>query len=104
MKSNPYPLANPNPLAGGPRASRKPARGWSDNTSTVIALVAGLSGAGLVYLVTKSEIHLGGLAPFGFVAGVALLVQAARNWEFGLKSLLVVVIVEGAVRKWLLPS
>jgi hypothetical protein len=31
-------------------------------------------------------------------------VAAWRNWEFGIKALLVVLIVEGAVRKWFLPS
>src|SRR5262249_13384558 len=77
---------------------------WKGNRSTIIALAAGLAGAGVVYLINKSDLHLSGLAPVGLVAGLLLIVRAGRNWEFGVKSILVIVVLEGAVRKWLLPS
>ena len=36
--------------------------------------------------------------------GLALIGACVRNWEFGIKAILVVVVLEGAVRKWFLPS
>src|SRR5439155_6158535 len=47
---------------------------------------------------------LAGLEPGLFVLAPLLVVVAVRNWERGIQIILVVVIIEGAVRKWFLPS
>ena len=81
-----------------------PINTWKENRPVAIALIAGLLGVATIYLFSKTEIAIGGMAPVGLIVGLALLYRAWRDWEFGIKSLLVIVIVEGAVRKWFLPS
>jgi hypothetical protein len=44
------------------------------------------------------------LAPLIVIVGAVVLITAWRNWEFGVQAVLVIVIFEGAVRKWFLPS
>lgn len=68
------------------------------------ALFAGLLGLAAVYGATKSEAVPSIIAPLAIAAGGVLLVAAWRNWEAGVRALLVVLVVEGAVRKWFVPS
>src|SRR5687767_4429940 len=70
----------------------------------LITLACGVLGVIAVYVFTKSQELLSGLAPVFVALGAVLVLAAVRDWEFGLKALLVLVIVEGAVRKWFLPS
>lgn len=82
---------------------------WQDNypptkRSVIVALVASILG----FLILYASIIVNGvalaIAPIIILAAVPLLVIAWQDWEAGIKILLVIVIVEGAVRKWLLPS
>jgi hypothetical protein len=82
-------------LVGGGRAG--------DGRTTLITLAACLLGLAAV----QAAIRAGGLGPLSYavpVCGAALMVGAWRRWEFGVQALMVVVVVEGAVRKWLMPS
>ncbi|MFL6210388.1 MAG: O-antigen ligase family protein [Pyrinomonadaceae bacterium] len=75
----------------------------ADNRSIYITLVACLLGLVLVQAAIRSS----GVGPVSYgvlVVGGALLIAAWRSWEFGIQALMVIVVVEGAVRKWLLPS
>ena len=69
-----------------------------------VALVSGLLGLAAVYAVTRLETAPAVAAPLVLAAGGWLLIAAWRNWETGVRALLVVLIVEGAVRKWFVPS
>jgi len=60
----------------------------------VIAILSATRGLVLVNLGT----------PFVVLGAAGLLFFGWRHWEFGVQSLLVIVIVEGALRKWFLPS
>jgi hypothetical protein len=79
-------------------------RGRWTSSSVVRALCAGLLGLGVIYSATQVETVLAIAAPLIIIAGVVLVVAAWQNWEFGIQALLVVLIIEGAVRKWFLPS
>ncbi|HVG22483.1 MAG TPA: hypothetical protein VNI02_25815 [Blastocatellia bacterium] len=75
-----------------------------ERKSTFVTLAASFFGT-LVIVVSARGGNLGtAIGPLLLVMGAALTVAALRNWEFGLRALLVVVIIEGAVRKWFLPS
>lgn len=87
-----------------PPSGTSPNRESTDNRAVLIALVVSALGVLAVYAVSKLEMELGFLAPFGGVAAVWLAVRAWRDLEFGLKTILVMVVVEGALRKWFLPS
>ena len=76
----------------------------SRDKSTLITLIASLMGVACVYIGTRAPGSLNALTPVVIVVGLALVVVCARSWEFGVKAILVVVILEGAVRKWFLPS
>jgi hypothetical protein len=75
----------------------------SDSRPIYITLAACLLGL----VIIQMTIRAGGLGALSFaitVCGGALLIAAWRRWEFGIQALMVIVVVEGAVRKWLLPS
>lgn len=72
--------------------------------SSLIALVSGLAGVGVVFVGTREPGMLSVLAPVLILAGLVLIVFCLRDWVFGVKAILVVVILEGAIRKWFLPS
>lgn len=72
--------------------------------SVIVALAACILGFPILYASIVINGVAGALAPMIIVAGIPLLVIAWRDWETGIKILLVIVIVEGAVRKWFLPS
>jgi len=67
-------------------------------------LIVGGVGVAAIFLGTRAPGSLSAIAPALIVIGLALIAACVRNWEFGVKTILVVVILEGAVRKWFLPS
>lgn len=70
----------------------------------MVTLAACFLGLVLVQVATRAGVVGGILAPFLVAGAVALLALSLKNWQFGVQSLLVVLIVEGAIRKWFLPS
>jgi len=81
-------------------ARKKP----SDKRTILNVLIISALGVVAVYAITKLKIELGFLTPIGGVLAVWLAVKSWRDLEFGLKAILVVVVIEGALRKWFLPS
>jgi len=79
-------------------------RGGGENKSVLIALTLGVLGVVAIFIATRAPDALAGLEPALFVLAPVLIVLALRNWEHGIQIILVVVILEGAVRKWFLPS
>jgi hypothetical protein len=85
-------------------ASSDATRGRWASASVIKALFIGLLGVVAIYGVTR-VVNLPAITtPLTLIAGGLLLIAAWRNWELGIQSLLVIVIVEGAIRKWFLPS
>jgi hypothetical protein len=76
----------------------------SANIVTIYTLIFSLLGCGAIYVSIKIGGSSGLIEVFALVLAAGLLIQAWRKWEFGVQALLVVVIAEGAVRKWFLPS
>ncbi|MDT5062884.1 MAG: hypothetical protein QOH63_3343 [Acidobacteriota bacterium] len=74
------------------------------NFSIIITLIAGLLGIAIILAATTVSVVAEVSAPLLWLSGGVLLIVAWRNWELGIQSLLVVLIIEGAVRKWFLPS
>ena len=79
-------------------------KGGGENKSVIIALAIGTLGVTAIFFATRAPGALSDLAPVFLVLAPLLVVVAVRNWERGIQIVLVVVIVEGAVRKWFLPS
>jgi hypothetical protein len=96
------------PVIGGINEDRQapPAVSYAraDSSSVVKTLFAGLIGLIAIYGGIRSEGLTTLLAPLIIIAGGALVIASWRDWERGVKALLVIVILEGAVRKWFLPS
>ncbi len=44
------------------------------------------------------------LLTVGFLAAIAVIIMASTNWKFSVKTVLVLVVIEGALRKWALPQ
>jgi hypothetical protein len=86
----------------GPRP--KAARPGGSPAVIVRALVAGLVGLVAVVGAARTGGAAGVAAPLSLLAGLLLLVAAWRSWEVGVQAILAVVVLEGAVRKWFLPS
>ena len=80
------------------------ARRWWAASPVVTTLFASLSGLAAIYGVTRLETAPVVTVPAVIAAGGWLLVVAWRSWETGVRALLVVLVVEGAVRKWFVPS
>lgn len=80
------------------------AKNWSENKATLITLIASLAGVILTYIATHLQGIVGGIEIILIVAALALIFKSLRDWTFGIKTLLVVVVIEGAVRKWFMPS
>ena len=77
---------------------------WAAYHSIFITLVLCVAGLAAVYVANStSSVRTNG-EPLGVALALALLFMALRRWQFGVQALLVVVIVEGALRKWFLPS
>jgi hypothetical protein len=82
---------------------------WQDyhslaRRSLIMALAASILGFFILYASIVVNGVANALAPIVVVAGVPLLIMAWRDWESGIRILLVIVIVEGALRKWFLQS
>jgi hypothetical protein len=69
-----------------------------------LTLVGSIIGVIAVFAATRSQGGVAALEPVLIIAGVILAVMSVRNWEFGINAILVVVVLEGAIRKWFLPS
>jgi hypothetical protein len=75
-----------------------------ERKSILLTLVVSFLGVGVIFASAKGS-NLGSvIAPIFLALSAVLIIAALRNWEFGLRALLIVVIIEGAVRKWFLPS
>jgi hypothetical protein len=74
------------------------------NNSTILVLTACALGLAILYASIRVDEVAGIFAPVIIFIAALLLIVAWRDWEFGIQALLVVVIIEGAVRKWFLPS
>jgi hypothetical protein len=70
----------------------------------VLTIIGGLLGLLASYSVAETGSVPVIVPPLILAAGAALLILAWKNWEAGIKAILVVLIVEGAVRKWFLPE
>jgi O-Antigen ligase len=77
---------------------------WGESKPILITLAASFLGVCLTYIATHVPGVVGGIEFVLIVLGLVLIVAAVRDWPFGIKTLLVVVIVEGAIRKWFMPS
>lgn len=73
-----------------------------------LPVAKGLAASALVTLAIYAAIRLEWVSivagPILVILGIALLLAAWRNWVFGVQALLVIVVFEGAVRKWFFPS
>jgi hypothetical protein len=76
----------------------------SSNAKTAKVVVACIFATVLLLAATNTSWFSSFIAPLVVIAGIIVLFSAWRNWEFGVQAVLVVVIFEGAVRKWFLPS
>jgi len=83
---------------------QKLAKNWSENKTTLITLAASFLGVILTYVATHIQGVVGGIEIVLIVLGLGLLVAAVRDWTLGIKTLLVVIVIEGAIRKWFMPS
>lgn len=70
----------------------------------IAALATCALGLVAIYLAIGTEWFHSFGEPVAAISAIALLGLALRRWQFGVQALLVVVIVEGALRKWFLPS
>jgi hypothetical protein len=76
---------------------------WA-SSSVFKALFAGMLGLATIFSAIRVEVVSAVVAPLIIIAGGLLVIASWRDWELGIKSLLVILIIEGAVRKWFLPS
>jgi hypothetical protein len=74
------------------------------NAKTAKVIVACILVTGLLLAATSISWFSGFIAPLVIIVGAIVLYASWRNWEFGIQAVLVIVIFEGAVRKWFLPS
>ncbi|HEX8140330.1 MAG TPA: hypothetical protein VF544_22385 [Pyrinomonadaceae bacterium] len=74
------------------------------NAKTAKVIVACIFATSLLLAAISTSWLSGFIVPLVIIAGIVILFSAWRNWEFGVQAVLVIVIFEGAVRKWLLPS
>jgi hypothetical protein len=77
---------------------------WNQNRPLILTLVGSFVGIVVTYVATHIRGVVGGIEVILLAAGLAILFRALRDWQFGVKTLLVVVIIEGAIRKWFMPS
>ncbi|MDX6500281.1 MAG: hypothetical protein QOG23_3541 [Blastocatellia bacterium] len=77
---------------------------WVAYKSIIFTLLACVASLAAVYLALHGT-DLGAIVvPLSLLLAVGLLFLAVKHWEAGLQAILVVVIMEGAIRKWFLPS
>ena len=77
---------------------------WGTYKPIIATLVFCVLGLLSVYSANRGTVFPAFGEPVGIALAVALLFMALRRWQFGVQALLVIVIVEGAMRKWFLPS
>src|SRR5215216_1555160 len=75
-----------------------------EKKSIFITLAISFLGTAAIYAILIRENWVSSLAPAFIASSAILLIAAFRNWQLGLQALLVIVVIEGAVRKWFLPS
>src|ERR1044071_7160716 len=75
-----------------------------EKKSLLTLIAVSFLGTVAIYASSKGADWINALAPVFVVLSVVLIAAAFRNWQFGIQALLVIVIIEGAVRKWFLPS
>jgi hypothetical protein len=75
-----------------------------ENKSITKAVAASALGLAVIFASIESSAVASGVGLLVAMLGIVLLVVAWHNWELGIETLLVVVVVEGAVRKWFLPA
>jgi hypothetical protein len=86
-------------------ASVSPSRTTTgESRAALITLASSVAGVVLTYVATHREGVVGGIEPVLMVMAVVFVIAAVRNWQMGVNTILVVVVVEGAVRKWFFPS
>jgi hypothetical protein len=85
------------------RAPAAPPKKSSEGRAIYVTLGASLLGVVLTYVATHIPAAVSGIEPMLMIGGLVLLVASARDWTFGIRALLVVIIVEGAIRKWFMP-
>jgi hypothetical protein len=76
----------------------------SDSRAMYLTLIASLLGVAVIYIATHIPTAVSGIEPVLMIIGLGLLIAGVRDWTFGIRVLLVVVIIEGAIRKWFMPS
>lgn len=79
-------------------------RGGSGGFSIIVTFISGFLGLALIQAATTTGVATEVGAPLLMTTGAVILVVAWREWQVGIQALLVVLIIEGAVRKWFLPS
>jgi hypothetical protein len=84
--------------------SQAPPKKNSESKAIYLTLIASFLGVAVTYTATHIPAAVSGIEPLLLILGLVLLIAAVRDWTFGIRALLVVVIVEGAVRKWFMPS
>jgi hypothetical protein len=75
-----------------------------ERKSILITIAVSILGTAAIIAAAKGSGLAGVLAPVLLAVGAGVILAAFKRWEFGLQALLVIVIIEGAVRKWFLPS
>jgi hypothetical protein len=87
-------------LAGYRLATRKP----GESKGTAVTLALSVFGVAAVLLATRAPDTIAFLEPVLLILAVVLVGMAVHTWERGVQTILVVVIIEGAIRKWFMPS
>ncbi len=77
---------------------------WGTYKPIVATLVFCVLGLLSVYSANRGSDFPAFGEPIGIALALGLLFMALRRWQVGVQALLVIVIVEGAMRKWFLPS
>ena len=92
------------PAHSKPESPSPASPGKGENRAVYITIIASLLGVAVIYVTTHVPGAVSGVEPVLMIAGFALLVASLRDWKFGVRVLLVVIIIEGAIRKWFMPS
>jgi hypothetical protein len=83
---------------------RLAARKLSDSKATSVVLIISLFGTVAIVFATRAADVTVFLQPLLLALAVVLVGMAVHTWERGVQAILVVVIIEGAIRKWFMPS
>src|SRR5207302_509181 len=75
-----------------------------DRKAISVALIISLFGIVGVLVATRAPDISSYLQPLLLALAVVLVGMAVHTWERGVQAILVVVVIEGAIRKWFMPS